>query len=251
MHVPPFSRLLATITLAALSGCANQSATASHTVGNPVHVVATAPPKCPVCALYSVHRANVVRLQTDHGQGAGVVVSTDGDILTSAHVVGDAREVRVGTHDGRDYSGTVAFADADMDLAVVRVETPGIEWSAVELEPDDSLPIGSKIYVIGHPVGLGWTVTQGIVSGRRHVGEAAATALLQTDAAISPGNSGGPMLDEHGHLVAIVRSKLVGPGIENVSFGVPMSAVVEFLKHVPARANAKASPPPDSDIPNR
>lgn len=57
MHVPPFSRLLATIMLTALSGCADQSATTSHTAGNPVHVVATAPPTCPVCALYSVHRA--------------------------------------------------------------------------------------------------------------------------------------------------------------------------------------------------
>lgn len=235
--------------LTALSGCGTPSAALSHALGNPVHVVATAPPTCPVCALYSVHRANVVRLQTDDGQGAGVVVSTDGDILTSAHVIAGFGEVRVGTHDGRDYTGTVAFTDADMDLAVVRVQTPGVEWAAVELEPDDGLPIGSKIYVIGHPVGLGWTVTQGIVSGRRHAGEAAPTALLQTDAAISPGNSGGPMLDEHGHLVAIVRSKLVGPGIENVSFGVPMSAVVEFLKHVPARAVAREATPPNSAPP--
>lgn len=247
MHVSLFSWMLSMGALTALGGCANQSAAISHALGNPVHVVATAPPTCPVCALYSVHRSNVVRLRTDDGQGAGVVVSTDGDILTSAHVVAGFREVRVGTHDGRNYPGTVVFADADMDLAVVRVETPGVEWPAVELEPDDSLPIGSKIYVIGHPVGLGWTVTQGIVSGRRRIGEAAETALLQTDAAISPGNSGGPMLDEHGHLVAIVRSKLVGPGIENVSFGVPVSAVIEFLERVPARGSrSPRSVPPRS-----
>lgn len=236
-------RVLVLCVLAAATGCANQSAAWSHALNNPVHRVATAPESCPVCSLYRVHRASVVRLQTDDGQGAGVVISTDGDILTSAHVVADASEVLIGTHDGRGFPGTVAFLDADIDLAVVRVQTPGVEWAAVKLEPDDSLPIGSKIYVIGHPVGLGWTVTQGIVSGRRRVGEAAATALLQTDAAISPGNSGGPMLDEHGHLVGIVRSKLVGPGIENVSFGVPMSAVVEFLSHVPVRTNARASRP--------
>jgi len=226
--------------LAVIAGCATPPQAVSHALGDPVHVVATAPPSCPVCSLYAVHRTNVVRLMTKNGQGAGVIVRGDGSILTSAHVVAGFDEVRVGTYDGHEYTGTVVYADADMDLAVVRVEPAGEAWPGVELEPDDSLPIGSKIFVIGHPVGLGWTVTQGIVSGRRRVGEAAPTALLQTDAAISPGNSGGPMLDEHGHLVAIVRSKLVGPGIENVSFGVPMSAVIEFLNRVPARAGVQA-----------
>ncbi len=244
-----YKGLLVVLPLTVLSGCATPSATFSHEPSTPLHIVATAPSTCPVCALYSVHRANVVRLRTDHGQGAGVVVGADGDILTSAHVVAGVTEVHISTHDEHVYMGTVAFADVEADLALVRVETPGVEWPAVELEPDDSLPIGSKIYVIGHPVGLGWTVTQGIVSGRRRIGEAAATALLQTDAAISPGNSGGPMLDEHGHLVAIVRSKLIGPGIESVSFGVPMSAVVEFLKHVPARVKAETPPAPESGTP--
>ncbi len=222
--------------LVALVGCATPSASQSHDLGNPVHIVASAPPTCPVCALYSVHRANVVRLEAEDGLGAGVVVSSDGDILTSAHVVAGSSAVHVVTYDDHRYKGTVAFADAEIDLALVRVEMPSIVWPTVQLEPDDSLPVGSKIYVIGHPVGLGWTVTQGIVSARRRVGEAAPSALIQTDAAISPGNSGGPVLDEHGHLVGIVRSKLVGLGIENVSFGVPMSVVVEFLKQVPARA---------------
>jgi S1-C subfamily serine protease len=101
--------------------------------------------------------------------------------------------------------------------------------------------VGTKVFVIGHPVRLGWTVTQGIVSGLRGAGEVAPTALIQTDAAISPGNSGGPLLDEHGHLVGIVRSKLVGPGIENVSFAVPASAVRLFLQRVPARIPAASN----------
>ncbi len=89
--------------------------------------------------------------------------------------------------------------------------------------------VGSEVYVIGHPMGLGWTVTRGIVSAHRKPGEVARTAMIQTDAAISPGNSGGPLLNRHGDLVGLVVAKLSGGGAENVAFAIPASAVLEFL----------------------
>lgn len=218
---------------ALVTGCASQRAARSHSINNPVHVVSTAPPTCPVCALYTINREHVVRLRTLDGQGAGVVINRGGDILTSAHIVADATDVRVDTNDGQEFAAVVTLADTTVDLAVVHVESTGMAWSPIDSAVDEDLPIGSKVYVIGHPMGMGWTVTQGIVSGHRIAGEVAGTELIQTDAAISPGNSGGPLIDEHGHLVGIVRSKLVGPGIESVAFAVPMSAVVEFLNRPP------------------
>lgn len=247
MPLPFILRPLVLGAAALLGGCAGPLLPPSHALDTPVHVVSSAPSTCPVCALYSVHRSNVVLISTGEGLGAGVVVSAGGDILTSAHVVKDHPKVGVKTYDDRTYRGEVVLADEEADLAIVRLHSPGESWPAVELDTDENLPIGSKVYVIGHPVGLGWTVSQGIVSGRRRAGEAAPTALIQTDVAISPGNSGGPLLDEHGHLIGIVRSKLVGPGIENVSFAVPIADVSAFLARVPAapaQSETAAAPTP-------
>lgn len=86
--------------------------------------------------------------------------------------------------------------------------------------------IGSDVYIIGHPLGLGWTVTRGIVSGIRKDGD---RTMIQTDAPISPGNSGGPMLDAQGHLVGIVTAKFVETGAENLAFARPALALLDLL----------------------
>jgi S1-C subfamily serine protease len=89
--------------------------------------------------------------------------------------------------------------------------------------------VGSDVYVIGHPVGLGWTITRGIVSAVRKAGEIAPIEMIQTDAAISPGNSGGPLLNRYGQLVGVVVSKFAGPGIESVGFAIPVSQAAAFI----------------------
>jgi S1-C subfamily serine protease len=191
-------------------------------------------PECPVCNLYTTHREGIVRIVTATGQGSGVVITADGDILTSAHVVTEQDVVLISTWGDSEYAGTVVAKDEASDLAVVRV-TQAATWQPIELEHGGETPVGSKVFVIGHPVGLGWTVSQGIISAQRRASEIAPTALIQTDAAVSPGNSGGALLAEDGHLLGIIRSKLVGQGIENVSFAVPLADVEVFLAKVPAR----------------
>lgn len=239
MSVPIIPRVLCLADLMCI-GCAQTPRADSHSLDNPVHQVATATTSCPVCALYSVHRANVVRLLAGESQGAGVVVNADGRILTSAHVIAGADRIIVETFEGRRYKAAALMSDEALDLALVRAEPSGVEWSPVDVGAVEAVPVGSKVFVIGHPAGLGWTVTQGIVSGLRRAGEVSGGGgeeLIQTDAAISPGNSGGPLLDEHGHMMGIVRSKRVGPGIENLSFAVPMSVVSRFLE----RANRQSA----------
>lgn len=210
-------------------------ATDSHVMDSQVHTKPHLHPECPVCNLYTSHREGIVRIVTASGQGSGVVVTSTGDILTSAHVVTDQDVVLVSTWGGSEFAGTVIAKDVESDLAVVRV-TQTATWKPIELEVAETTPVGSKVFVIGHPVGLGWTVSQGIISAERRAKEIAPTARIQTDAAVSPGNSGGALLAEDGHLLGIIRSKLVGQGIENVSFAVPLADVQVFLARVPPRS---------------
>ena len=219
--------LLATYALAA---CTRTPAILSHSLENRVHVVATAPATCPVCSLYALHRDSVVRILTPDGLGAGVIISADGDVLTSAHVVKGAQPLVMQTYDQVDHAAEVILIDEHIDLAVVRTIEVPVGWQPIELAGHEELAVGSSVYVIGHPIGLGWTVTQGIVSALRPAGEAGPTELIQTDANISPGNSGGPLLDERGRLVGIVRSKLVGAGIGNIAFAVPLPVAAAFLE---------------------
>jgi len=227
--------LLATYAVAALSGCIDPSLTPSHALDNPVHLVATAPVNCPVCSLYSLHRDSVVRILTSDGLGTGVIINADGDVLTSAHVVKAARAIAMQTYGHEEHAAQVALLDEQIDLAVLRPIAAPVGWQAIEVGRNEDLSVGSSVYVIGHPIGLGWTVTQGIVSALRPAGEAGPIQLIQTDAAISPGNSGGPLLDNQGHLVGIVRSKLVGEGVGNIAFAVPLPVVEAFLARLAPR----------------
>ncbi len=199
----------------------------SHDPHARVHEVATAPPECGVCRVYGLSRASVVRIATEGGQGAGVIISASGQVLTNAHVVASAVEVRIEFSDGSAATGAIVRRDEEQDLAVVQLEGP-MAWPPIDVR-SESPEVGMSVYVIGHPVGLGWTVSQGIISGVRPSAETGGPPLLQTDAAISPGNSGGPVLDEHGRLVGIVQAKLVAPGIDNIAFVIPAATVRSFL----------------------
>lgn len=197
------------------------------------HVVTLGPEDCPVCAIYEKHRQSVVRIRAGSSVGTGVVLSEKGYVLTNAHVVGDAPTVAIETAQGTIVLAIPVRADEDADLAIVRVMNNDVLWTPIEWKNAGVERIGSTIYVIGHPLGLGWTVTQGLVSSRRRAGELAPIDLLQTDAAISPGNSGGPVFDSQARPIAIVRSKIVTSGAENIGFVIPWSVVLEFIEREP------------------
>jgi serine protease Do len=147
--------------------------------------------------------ASTVSLQTNKGQGSGVVINDGSYIVTNYHVVNGATGVRVST-----YSGSVYYAQAligyddDADVAVLKIN--------VNLEPllfgdSDSVKIGEKVIAAGNPAGLSFTVTEGIVSAKR---EFDSTDYLQTDVPINPGNSGGPLLNAKGEIVGINNFKV-------------------------------------------
>lgn len=193
------------------------------------HVVGHEPGTCDLCDLYYAARTQVVRLRTTTRQGAGIVVSDSGRIITNMHLVEGDDTPTVETYAGKMSRAKTLRTRAELDLALVAVDTPSTGWVPMRVEHRGLPAVGSEVYVIGHPVGLGWTVTRGIVSAVRKAGEIAPIELIQTDAAISAGNSGGPLLDRDGRLVGIVVAKLTGRGIENVAFAIPVSAAAAFI----------------------
>ena len=182
---------------------------------------------CTLCNLYEDATGYVVRITTDSGLGSGIVVSSDGLVATNAHVIGTGKELVIETYAGARYEAELVASDAREDLALLRPRKAGGGWSPVVIDAGAEARVGSDVFVVGHPVGLGWTVTRGIVSARRF---SAGMPMIQTDAPISPGNSGGPMLDAHGHLIGIVTSKALGGGVENVAFARPASSLLAFLE---------------------
>ena len=143
---------------------------------------------------------------TDESVGSGVIVESDGVILTNYHVVAQSDEIDVTLADGRRFKATLVGADAATDLAVLRVDAkdlPKADWA-----DSDTVEVGEMAWAIGNPFGLDRTITYGIVSavGRRGVVDNPFQEFLQTDASINPGNSGGPLVDVHGHVMGITTA---------------------------------------------
>lgn len=193
------------------------------------HIVGHSPAACDLCDLYQKVSKQVVRVRTEDGQGSGIVVSGLGHIITNAHVVKNDDKPTVETFAGEIFRAKTVRRGGNEGLALVRVDSPPAGWEPMPIGAGRLPAVGTDVYVIGHPAGLGWTVTRGIVSAVRKPGEIRKTAMIQTDAAISPGNSGGPLLDRHGRLLGIVMAKLAGRGVENVAFAIPASEVLQFL----------------------
>ena len=163
------------------------------------------------------------------GVGSGVVLDPQGHILTNHHVVDGAEQILATLPDGRVLKGTVVGGDEETDVAVVKVENGSLP--AAEFGDSDVLRVGQPVLAIGNPLGLagGPTVTTGVVSSlrrslRRDYGDG--LKVIQTDAAVNPGNSGGPLVDLHGRVVAITTATL--PWAEGIGFAIPINAAKEI-----------------------
>ena len=137
-----------------------------------------------------------------HAQGSGFIVGSDGLILTNAHVVDGAKQVTVVLADHREFKAKVLGADKTSDIAVLRIDAHGL--ATVQLGNSDQLAVGDYVLAIGEPFGLEETATAGIVSakGRSLPGDGY-VPFIQTDAAVNPGNSGGPLFNAAGQVVGI------------------------------------------------
>jgi S1-C subfamily serine protease len=169
---------------------------------------------------------SVVTIETEMGHGSGVIVSKDGLIVTNNHVVNGYDKVNVIFANGFSFAGNVIRYNKNFDLALIKIEGNG--FSALAFGNSDSTQVGDLAIAIGTPSlkDLGQSVTRGIISGKRII---ESKAYLQTDVSISPGNSGGPLIDEKGCIIGIITSKLLGKGVEGIGFAIPSNEVIKIL----------------------
>jgi Do/DeqQ family serine protease len=169
--------------------------------------------------------------------GSGVVVDSDGTVITNHHVVKGADEVTVVLADRREFEASVLGSDERTDLAVLKVQMPkGETLPALTMGDSDALEVGDLVIAIGNPFGVGQTVTSGIVSAlaRTNVGITDFRSFIQTDAAINPGNSGGALVDMAGKLIGVntaIYSK-DGGGSVGIGFAIPTALVRTVLASI-------------------
>ncbi|TMQ07623.1 MAG: DegQ family serine endoprotease [Deltaproteobacteria bacterium] len=166
--------------------------------------------------------------QRERSLGSGVIVASDGVIMTNNHVVANADTVRVALKDGRELDAKVVGTDPQSDIAVLRVNAK--QLPAIQIADSSRSRIGDLVLAIGNPFGLGQTVTMGIISatGRANVGITDYEDFIQTDAAINPGNSGGALVDMDGKLVGIntaIASRT--GGYQGIGFAIPSSMAMQ------------------------
>ncbi len=173
------------------------------------------------------------------GLGSGFIISSDGLILTNAHVVREAKDVTVKLSDRREYTAKVLGLDTATDIAVLRIDAHDLQ--VVRLGDPKSLEVGDPVLAIGAPYGLEQTATSGIVSakGRSLPGDAV-VPFIQTDAAVNPGNSGGPLFDGTGSVVGI-NSQIYSRsgGFQGVSFAIPINVALKVKDQIVATGKAQ------------
>ncbi|MDQ5944456.1 MAG: hypothetical protein QG658_524 [Patescibacteria group bacterium] len=180
--------------------------------------------------------------EEQQGAGTGVIVSSDGLILTNKHVVQGASTVTVTNTDGKQFEGKILALDAANDIAFIKVEATGLP--AADLGDSDKVEVGQRAIAIGNALGeYSNTVTTGVISGKQRPVQASdgqgntetLTNLFQTDAAINPGNSGGPLLNIEGQVIGINTAVASGNNAQNIGFAIPINQVKSALESVKTR----------------
>src|SRR5437667_7602621 len=167
------------------------------------------------------------------GFGSGVLLDAQGHVLTTHHVIDGASKVIVTFADGRVLSGTVVGGDDETDVAIIKVD--GKDFHAAEFADSDQLKVGRPVLAIGNPLGLpgGPTVTSGVISSLRRnlsLGPGDGLPVIQTDAAVNPGNSGGPLVDLQGKVVAI--NTVTIPYAEGIGFAIPANTALKIAREI-------------------
>ncbi len=169
----------------------------------------------------------------EEGAGSGVILTQDGYIVTNKHVIEGASKIIVITSDEKEYTATVVGSDEETDIAVIKINatdlTPAVLGNSSELEA------GDKAIIIGNPLGeLGGTLTEGIISAldREITLDGQTMNLLQTDAAVNPGNSGGGLFDDNAELVGIVVAKSISTEVEGLGFAIPIDDIKSIIEDI-------------------
>src|SRR5579864_5798023 len=172
------------------------------------------------------------------GLGSGFIFASDGQILTNAHVVGQARRIKVTLADGRSFDAGLVGSEPDVDVAVLRIGADHLPVAELGRAP---LRVGQLVIAVGNPYGLNWTVTAGVVSALDRTlsapGIRKMTHLIQTDTPINPGNSGGPLVDSLGRVVGITTAMM--PMAQGLGFSIPLDTVKTAIARINQRRESR------------
>ncbi|MBQ1507768.1 MAG: trypsin-like peptidase domain-containing protein [Ruminococcus sp.] len=182
-------------------------------------------------ATEQIVRGSFAQQYVQQGAGSGVIISEDGYIITNYHVIEGAQNIKVTLRDGTtSYNAALIGSDEDNDIALLKIDATGL--SAATFGDSSSLAVGDYVVAIGNPLGeLGGTVTDGIISAlaREVTIENKNMTLLQTNAQISPGNSGGGLFNANGELIGVVNAKDSATEVEGIAFAIPINNVLDII----------------------
>ena len=192
-------------------------------------------------AVYKKCKDSVVQILaesslSDSGQGSGVILSSDGYIVTNKHVVGSGTDFSIVFSDESSARATLIGYDSLSDIAILKTEKEGLV--PMELGASEDLTVGQTLLAIGNPYGYTWSLTSGMVSGVERMVSTSTSAsvipnMIQTDALINPGNSGGPLLDTQGRMVGLVSSIYSTSGsAQGISFALPVESVRDIAEKI-------------------
>lgn len=183
--------------------------------------------------------------KTVRSLGSGVLIASDGLVVTSNHVIKDSQEVSVVLSDRREFEGKIVLTDEQSDLALLRIDAKGEKLPFLTLRDSDTLEVGDLVLAVGNPFGVGQTVTSGIISALARATKSVADFqfFIQTDAAINPGNSGGALVDMDGHLIGVNTAIYSTSGASNgIGFAIPANMVQSVMDNANAGGNKVVRP---------
>ncbi len=169
------------------------------------------------------------------GAGSGSVIDKQGHILTNNHVIEDAKAIQVTLPSGKSYTAKLVGADAAQDVAVLKIDAPANELYPIPIGKSDNLRVGQRVYTLGNPFGLEGTLTTGIISNLNRtlpsrVEGREMKSIIQTDAAMNPGNSGGPLLDTSGRLIGMNVAIATKTGQSaGLGFAIPINRIRQIV----------------------
>lgn len=169
------------------------------------------------------------------GSGSGAVIDRAGHVLTNFHVVEDAEDIQVTLWNAKQYPATMVGHDAEHDIAILNIEAPAEELFPITFGTSENLKVGQRVYALGNPFGLGGTITTGIISALNRtlpsrVPGRDLQSIIQTDAALNPGNSGGPLLDTSGRLIGMNVAIATKSGQSaGLGFAIPINRIGRFV----------------------
>lgn len=187
--------------------------------------------------------SNPFQQYVSSGAGSGVILTQDGYIVTNHHVIEDANSITVRTRSGDEYNASLVGSDEQSDLAVLKIDATGL--TPAVLGDSTTLEVGDLAIAIGNPLGeLGGSVTSGIISAldREMTIDGQTMTLLQTDAAVNPGNSGGGLFNANGDLIGIVNAKSSGENVEGIGFAIPISTATDIIDELIANGEVTSRP---------